>query len=233
MKNNITVCKNCGGENPLYQLICTKCQSYLRERVYNIDLFSTIAQLIENPLGAFKRIIYSEHKNFLVFLFIIISVKFFINIYFMASLRGGLSFAVKPIAIFVIVLCAGAVLLILFSIIYGVINRVFKIDTRFKDNLSIFIYSLLPHFFGAAILFPVELIIFGEYLFDVNPSPFEIKPFFAYTLLAFEGILTLWSVFLSTMASYAQSRKLIYSLIMGLTFHSILFLFQYTITLII
>jgi hypothetical protein len=205
----------------------------LRERVYNIDLFSTMALLIESPLNTFRRIIFSEHKNFLIFLFIIISVKFFINIYFFSSLRGGLSFAITPVGVFIIVLAVGAVLLILFSLIVNVLNGILKIDSRVKDNIAIYIYSLIPYFFGAAVLFPVELIIFGEYLFDINPSPFEIKPFYAYVLLAFEGILIIWSVFLSTMATFTQTRKVFYSLIIGIGFHLILFLFQFSITLII
>ncbi len=60
MKNTIT-CKNCKDENPFYGLICKSCGSYLRERIFNIDLFKIMGLLIESPQKGFEIIIHSEH----------------------------------------------------------------------------------------------------------------------------------------------------------------------------
>src|SRR5690606_23987280 len=78
MKNAV-VCKNCNSENPFYELICRNCRSFLREKIYNIDLWKTISQLIESPSTAFRNIILSEHKNYLLLLLVLIAGKLFLN----------------------------------------------------------------------------------------------------------------------------------------------------------
>ncbi|MBZ0198889.1 MAG: hypothetical protein K8H86_03410, partial [Ignavibacteriaceae bacterium] len=76
---NPAVCKSCGAENPLYQLTCAKCKSYLRERVVNIDLWDLLALLLHSPSEAFRLIIKAEHKNFIFFILLFTAVKFTIN----------------------------------------------------------------------------------------------------------------------------------------------------------
>src|SRR4030065_2879879 len=81
MKNGI-ICKNCQTLNPFHELTCRNCKSYLRERVYNLDLWKLLEQLIESPLNGFTKIIHSEQKNFVVFIILLSSIKFFINTIF-------------------------------------------------------------------------------------------------------------------------------------------------------
>ena len=57
MKNKIT-CSNCSTENPPYAYTCDNCNSYLRERVFNIDLWNVIGLMIEAPKKAFELIIF-------------------------------------------------------------------------------------------------------------------------------------------------------------------------------
>ena len=59
-----------------------------------------------------------------------------------------------------------------------------NIPLRFKDTFALIIYSQIPYLFGLIILFPLELVIFGDYLFSKNPSPFTIKGTLAYLFLA-------------------------------------------------
>ena len=64
----------------------------------------------------------------------------------------------------------------------------------------------MPYSFAAIILFPVELIIFGKYLFSVNPSPFIIKSFLAWVLVSLEFLLILWSVFLTDHWDFCSNK---------------------------
>ncbi|OGU73640.1 MAG: hypothetical protein A2V93_09210 [Ignavibacteria bacterium RBG_16_34_14] len=217
---NVVVCKNCNSENPFYDLTCFNCKSYLRERIYNIDLWSTIGLLIESPSKAFKNIIFSEHKNFLTLLLILISGKsllngIFLTIYFKkwnAYLSGYFS-------VYIIILIFTLVMILIFSEIFSKITKRLGVRTKFKDNFSIITYSFLPLTFGFLILFPTELILFGEYLFYYNPSPFIIKETLAYTLLTFETILFIWTIFLTFTAIKTQTGNTIYSFVFTFFIH--------------
>jgi hypothetical protein len=232
MKNTL-ICKNCSTENPFYGLICTNCKAFLRERIFNIDLWKILGLLIESPATAFRLIIQSEHKNFLSFLILLISGKFFITSMFIALLslkeRAELGSFISNYLIILIVLM---LLLAICSYLITILFRKFKLETRFKDNFSIIIYSFIPYIFGFIILFPVELILFGGYLFSVNPSPFVVKESLAYTLLAFEILIILWGCFLSFIALYTQSRNIFFSLtaslIINLLVYSALYLCSVT-----
>jgi hypothetical protein len=85
----------------------------------------------------------------------------------------------------------------------------------------------MPYSFAAIILFPVELIIFGNYLFSVNPSPFIIKSFFAWVLISIEVLLILWSVFLAVTGTFAQTKSIKFSLANSLIFNIIVYLSIY------
>lgn len=228
MKNTV-VCGNCKTENPFYKLICENCKSYIRDRVYNIDLGNIIARLIENPTSGFKTIIFSEHKNFLVFLILFSVLKFeidsvFISLYFQKEIISLSNFAVGYLGLLLIL----TAVFILFSYLVNFLNKKLGYETRVKDNFSIYIYSFLPHLFALIILFPLELVMFGEYLFSTNPSPFAIKEFIAYTLLILEFLIIIWSFFLTIMAHYTQTKNVLYSIIITIIYQSLLFFILYS-----
>ncbi len=83
MKNSI-VCSNCKSENPFYKAICENCKSYIRDKIYNIDLGNVLARLIESPTTGYKTIIFSEHKNFITFLILFAVLKFEIDATFLS-----------------------------------------------------------------------------------------------------------------------------------------------------
>lgn len=200
MKNSV-VCKNCSTENPLYSHICSNCKQYLRDKVSNIDIWTSILTIIESPSEAFRRIVYSEHKNFIIFLLLILSVRVLILARYISvpfsendgiSLPLGLAYVITFISLFALIS------LISFSITITLNKRDYRI--RFKDTLSLNVYSHLPNIFAVVLLFPIELIVFGNYLFSNNPYPFQIKPFAAYVLIGFEAGTIIWSFFLNYMA---------------------------------
>lgn len=230
MKNE-TVCKNCQTLNPFHELTCRNCKSYLRERVYNLDLWKLLEQLIESPKNGFTKIIYSEQKNFIVFIILITSFKFYLNtiFFFLTNPLTNLSSA-NIIRNYLIVLLSVVVIISLFSLLIKITNQISGLVTRVKDIFSILSYSLIPNIFALAIFFPLELIFFGEYLFSNNPSPFIIKETVAYIMLVVELLLVVWTFFLAIMASYTLTKNVFYAIVMGILFGLLMFGSQFVLS---
>lgn len=221
---NVTECKNCGTENPYYQLNCTKCKAYLRDRIMNIDFWTTLWNLIESPKKAFSNIIHSEHKNFVIVMTFLLSIKFFIN-----SLIFTNAFKINTHTVNYLLFNFGASLLYtiiithFFALLTTFLNNLFKIKNRFKDNLSIYVYSLWPLILGGIFLFVVEYALFGHYFITFDPSPFLLKENVAYITAGLEGVIILWSLFLSIKATYTQTNNIFYSIIIGVIYIAVLF----------
>jgi len=219
MKNRIT-CSNCSAENPPYAYTCKNCNSFLRERVFNIDLWKVIGLLIESPKKAMEMIVFSEHKNFIIFLIIIIAVKLLVNTRFISLISlGSFNPSTSLYLSYLIVFGILVVYLILFSICFTSINKLLQITTRFKDNFALLTYSLLPNVFGIIFLFIIEIVVFGEYLFSINPIPFVINGITAYIFAGAEILLIIWSVLLSFKAFKVQTDSLSYSIIYTFVFY--------------
>ncbi len=222
---NITVCKNCGSENPFYALICSNCKAYLRTRVPNIDLWFTIGKLIESPAEAVKNIIYAEHKNFTLFLLILSAIKLTINsfiIYNALKLKSIQNDNILSVCLFTSAFFIVTFIVIIFLIYLN--NILFHIKNRFKDNFSIYTYSFMPLIIALLILTPVEYALFGHYWFTFNPSPFIIKTVQSYMLIIIEVIFLLWSLILFIISTYVQSKNVIYSITIGIISFIILFI---------
>ncbi|OGU37753.1 MAG: hypothetical protein A2058_09380 [Ignavibacteria bacterium GWA2_36_19] len=230
MKNEM-VCKNCQTLNPFHELTCRNCKSYLRERVYNLDLWKLLEQLIESPKNGFTKIIYSEQKNFIVFIILIASFKFYLNtiFFFLTNPLTNLSSA-NIIRNYLILLLSVVVIISLFSLLIKITNQISGLVTRVKDIFSILSYSLIPNIFALAIFFPLELIFFGEYLFSNNPSPFIIKETVAYIMLVLELLLVVWTFFLAIMASYTLTKNVFYAIVMGILFGLLMFGSQFVLS---
>jgi hypothetical protein len=217
------ICKNCSTENNFYQLNCEKCGSLIRARVVNIDLWRIIWLVIDSPKKAFQSIIHAEHKNFIVLLGILASVKIYFDVQFSSNLIYGYSPDLSNLILYLM----GSILLffiivILFSLLVRYLNSLLKIKTRFKDNVAIYIYSLLPLLFGLVFLLPVEYALFGNHWLIFNPSPFIIKTGAAWVLSSLEIALHAWCILLAVMATFANTGKVLYSIIIGIMLHVII-----------
>ena len=225
---NIIVCKNCKTSNPFHQLTCLNCKGYLRERVYNLDLWMLLEQLIESPIKGFTKIIHSEQKNFIIFIIVLVSIKFFINtiFFFLINAQNNLS-SLNGIRNYCIILTSVTLIILIFTILIKITNRLLNNITRVKDIFSILSYTLVPNIFALVILFPQELIFFGEYLFSNNPSPFLIKEIAAYIMLVLEILMILWTYFFSIMGLFTLTKSIIYSVSWGTLYVFMIFLTQY------
>lgn len=233
MKNSIT-CPSCSAENPPYVYICKNCRAFLRERIYNIDLWKVIGLLIENPKKAFQLIVYSEHKNFIFFIILFVAAKFLINTRFLSMISLGDFVPTTGIVLsYLLTLSATVVYLFLFSYLTTVINNNLKTNTRIRDNFSLLVYSLLPNVFGVVFLTVIELAMFGGYLFSVNPTPFVIKGFIAYMFAGAEVLLILWTIFLTFIAIKVQTNSILSGVIYTIVFYGCLFAVLYLASMII
>jgi hypothetical protein len=222
MKNSIT-CPNCQAQNPFFQFNCRNCKSYLRERIPNIDIGTVLARVIDSPTEGFRLIIQSEHKNFLTWIILFASLKFFIDSIFIsmifdsngAGLDWGITLPIITASVFLLVLSLAFLLKFIIS------KK--GVDSRFKDNFAILFFSFIPHALASISIFPTELIVFGRELFSASPSPFDLNNSLAYSLLIFEILIILWGLFLSIMAVYTQTRSKVFSIFFGLLINILLF----------
>ncbi|MCF8240243.1 MAG: hypothetical protein K9J16_02575 [Melioribacteraceae bacterium] len=218
MRNSQT-CENCKTENHFYQLTCTNCGSYLRSRVVNIDLWRGIWRIFDSPSQTFTEIIYAEHKNFVIFLTIIFSLSFFAQSILLKHALNINSASSNYLLINLLISAAAfALYLVLFSLLLKLLTKLFKVQTRFKDNFSIFLFSLTPALLTLIFLTPIEYAIFGKHWFVYNPSPFMIKENAAYVLIGIEGIMAIWRLVLSIIAVFVQTKNLVFSLVVGTLF---------------
>jgi hypothetical protein len=109
-----------------------------------------------------------------------------------------------------------------FSFLYTLVGKLNEIFIRFKDTFALIIYSQIPFIFGLIILFTLELVIFGDYLFSINPTPFTIKGPIAYLFLIVETGIIIWSIFLVFKAFLSQSQNLSFSLTATILFFVLL-----------
>jgi len=218
MKNSVT-CPNCNSKNPYYNSVCSSCKYYIRDRIYNIDFWTVISSLIENPSKAFRTIIFSEHKNFTLFIILFASLKYVINARFIAMIsKGEFQSSVGLQYSYLIVLGVVVSFFLLFTLVYNIFGKYNKIFIRFKDTFAIIVFSQIPLLLGLFILFPLELVILGDYLFSLNPTPFVIKGNIAYFFLVIEISLILWSIYLITKALITQSQQPFFGIVFAFVF---------------
>ena len=207
MRNSVT-CPNCKSENQFYNSVCSRCKFYLRDKIYNIDLWTVISSLIDSPAKAFRTIIFSEHKNFIFFILFFVSIKYLINARFISMVSvGEFQSTIGLQYSYLIILGIIIIYFFLFSFVYKLSGKLNEINIRFKDTFALLIYSQIPLLLGLIVLFPLELVILGDYLFSMNPTPFIIKGSIIYFFLAIEIGLVLWSTFLVIKAFITQSQK--------------------------
>jgi NADH:ubiquinone oxidoreductase subunit K len=175
--------------------------------------------LIEAPTKAFRTIIFSEHKNFILFILFFVSIKYLINARFISMVSVGEFQSTIGLQLsYLIVLGITLSYFIIFSLIYKSLRKRNEINIRYKDTFALIIYSQIPFLFGLFILFPLELVILGDYLFSMNPTPFIIKGSITYFFLSIEIGLVIWSIFLVFKAFLTQSQHFLFSLISASVF---------------
>ncbi|MFA7229239.1 MAG: YIP1 family protein [Melioribacteraceae bacterium] len=214
---NVLICNNCGRENDYYKLNCTECKSFLRARIVNIDFWDTVWKFFYSPVHTAQKIIQAENKNYLITSSILTAFKISLVSLILMNAFGNEEGGDEPFSRGI--LLGGMPFLLitsLFSFLVTLLNKKFGISGRFKDNLSIYLFSFIPLNMALLILTPIQFALFGEYWFTFNPSPFIMKPQASVVILILEIVMLIWSAVLFVTSTYAQTKNRAYSIAAGL-----------------
>lgn len=200
-------CSQCKNQNELFRLNCSTCGSVLDNRYPNLDLWTTIARLIDSPTIAFKGIIRAEHKNFVILLLFLLAVRFisfgafFSEFVFKNSTPLLHGFFIIPLYLLTVVPA--------FLILKGLLSRL-KAEVRYSDILSGTVYAALPLYFSGTFLFLLEYIFFGKYMFMTTPNAFMINDIVAWIFIGMEALLIVYYLFLlySFFRIYLKNKRM-------------------------
>jgi hypothetical protein len=130
------------------------------------------------PDFTLRKIVLAEHGNYTILLALLESVG--LSFLFLFLIKAADVYTVELWRL--LVSGAGIGLLVflpcvyLFSIASYVVARVWRSGASLKGFVSGIIYAMHPVGLSAVILLPIEVAVFGAYLFSNNPSPHIINP---------------------------------------------------------
>lgn len=193
MKNSKS-CPNCKTMNPEYTLNCSQCSFVLNTRVPVIDFWSALSGVIESPTETFVSIIRAEHKNYLLFILPFVSLKLSLlaNLFLIQFYE-----VVLPLSKVFTGMLLFLPLFLLTGFALTQLAKLTSLKPRFRDLVAVLTYAMIPLAISAVLLSTLEIAVFGLSLFELSPSPFFIKPLFAWFFVALEGGMMLWSMALT------------------------------------
>lgn len=225
--NSIVNCPQCNSANPYFNLNCKNCNSFLREKIPNINLGEIILLLIESPKIAFEKIIISINKNYLSVILVFLSLRFYILSKFISVPFNNTDYNYNLFLVLIYFLFSTILTIILLVLFTSLFMNRLKIYYRTKDIFAVLIYSFIPTVLAIIFVYPIELAVYGKYLFSNNPYPFEVKETVFYLLAAIEIFLIIWSFILQVKGLIALKLNAILSVILSLFNYSVLISYFY------
>ncbi len=188
----MTRCQVCDAENLDLAVRCSSCGSRLQDSVKALDLFSTIYNLWRYPDSTLKKVVLASHRNYTILLAALEGIGLsYLGLYI---IKAADIYSVDFTRLLVTGLVLGIVVFMpavyMFSGVSYLTLRVRKTGAPFWGYISGIVYSLHPLAIGAVVLVPMDMAVFGSYLFSKNPSPEVINPVSFY-FLAFLGVVLL------------------------------------------
>ncbi len=190
-------CPVCGTENDDLAVVCSSCKGYIQAKVDTLDLFQTIWGLMESPSVTFRRIALAGSKNYIVPLTVLFGVAL------VYALLWNANYGVREPQLATILglgILAGPVL---GAVVFLVLSRFLSVVTPLggrkvtpRNAFAMLAYAVVPVVLSLIIIFPIEIAVFGIYLFDTNPPPIVLNPLAYVVLIGLDGIAALWSVVL-------------------------------------
>lgn len=167
-------CPSCDQKNFIQNYNCVNCGMVIREKIANIDLGDTLKYLLINPKFIFRRIFLANHKNYISVFFSLFIIKVLIyHSYFIHAFDLNINSAFSFILINLVLI--SVLTLIFIKIIVTLIRYISKEKILFKNFLALFIYSFSFFSLSVLVLFPLEWMQFGYFLFSKNPSMFQVN----------------------------------------------------------
>ncbi len=191
-------CPVCHTSNHHLAAVCTSCGGFLQTRQENLDLFATVWKLVESPIKAYRAITIARHKNNLVLLSCLAGCALTFFLFWMYNLGdhsesllnlllAGLS--VGPFFGMVVVGLAG------FFVYF--LSKLASPNVSYRNSLAVVAYSCVPIIISFVLIFPLELMTFGLYLFTKNPSPYQLRPTSYLISSGLDGMFGVWSIVLA------------------------------------
>ncbi|MDH3251378.1 MAG: YIP1 family protein [Ignavibacteria bacterium] len=187
-------CSICETPNDDFAVLCVSCRSYLQAKVDNLNLFETVWGLMESPGRTFRRIVLSYHKNYVLLLSSLFGVFLVYAILWLKNV-GHVFDNVLTLLGFGVVIgpFLGVLSVVLLSLLVGRLASVFGGKLTFRNAYAVTSYAMIPTVIFLAVVFPIQIAIFGIYLFDRNPSPMVLQPAIYVALMSLCGLSVLWS----------------------------------------
>lgn len=194
MARQTRTCPVCGAANDDLVIVCTSCKSFIQGKVDTIDLFHTIWGLVESPSATFRRIGLSGTKNYVLLL----SALFGVACAYAYLWKTGAGAVFPGLAtILGIGLAAGLVIGLLlgvgFALLYRLILPLAGGGVTFRNAFAVVAYAQVPVVISLILVFPLEIAVFGGYLFDYNPSPLVLNPAAFLILAGLDCVAVIWS----------------------------------------
>jgi hypothetical protein len=180
----LSKCQVCSADNLDFATRCKSCGSILQDSVKALDLFSTIYNVWRFPDSTLRKIVLAVHGNYSLLLAALegIGLSFFALFIVKAADIYSLQFALLLGA----GLALGLVVFLPSIYIFGSVSyaafRVSRTGASLKGYISGLVYAMHPIALGAVILIPMDVAVFGSYLFSNNPPPQVINPVSFYFL---------------------------------------------------
>lgn len=190
------VCLVCGNNYFILDYKCKSCGNILREKFSVINISEILKDLLFDTEIGVKKILFAEKKNYVLILFVLFSLKLTIfTMYDMNFADLNSDFSTFSLPLKILMAWIGYLILV-FLLIKFLFDLLYKIKVNFKTIASIFSYSNIYLSISLIILFPLELMLFGFYLFSSNPSIFEINFSKAIIVTSLEAILLIYYLYL-------------------------------------
>ena len=228
-----TPCPSCGTENPVLELRCSACGSFVRDRVPTVDLFSALWGMIETPAATLLRFARSEQKNYVHVIFALMG-PLFMALALAAVGAGdlGVSFATL---LFVIGIAGPVLGLLLFPVVALLSVRMlrwfFGLDLRYRLVAGYIAYASTPLMWSSVVLLPLQLAIFGITLFSTNPAGWSMQPLPFWLLAGLEIVAVIWTALLLPLSlrvhGLSHSRAMVFSGIVMLSVFLLTGVFSY------
>ncbi len=192
-------CSVCKTENHHLNIICSSCGGFIQTKIENLDLFSILGKLIDNPKKAFLIISVARHKNYSVFLSLLFGIAF-LNMIYESIHIGDLLNEDGSILLLLVLIgpLVGISLLSLYSITLLVVARLLVAPVKFRNIFAVCSYSTIPFSIFFILFFPIKLLTFGISHYGIYPPAQIINPIVYYISFYLEFIFFLWFLFLST-----------------------------------
>ena len=190
-------CSICATENDDFATICSSCRGYIQSKVDNLNLFETIWKLIESPREAFRRIVLSNHKNYIFLLSGLIGMALAYTIFWYKTLGEQFASLLTLVGTgFLLGMPLGIVFVLLVSTVLQRTARLFGGKVNLKNTYALVTYACMPIVLSLVFVFPIEIAIFGQDFFGRNPPPMVISPVIYLVLIGLDVLTVAWSWFL-------------------------------------